>query len=347
MTNLSYKNFVSKQVLSYLRDIRYAQGRMLFGFNNTVELSTELRIDVKQLSNQADVFARQMLTFRALFDLKRFLGQYQIDWLRILHEAYVYDRIKCIYYGINSNNLFEVPNDLYSFPGNILLMNALSKVSFTYESGDQQPFSFYGKVKYNTNAEELFKEVFEAYPELKEGMSDDKNIISYVNSRCESVLKGLYYGKEYLESSSKRKSAPFEIFVMNDETIKQIILSNNTNPIFNSFLNETGLLFYFYMPVEFSKPNGMRFNESIFLARALGFISKQLDVDGNSFFSQAERNTRVDIFTRDEVYSVTALKSEIIPYSPDQIKEYLGINSYKNGENGGVSNNKDDIPLSE
>lgn len=349
---LSYTNYAKDKILEQMRNIRYANGEMLFGFYNSVEQRFILQIDIQQLSNQADVFSREILTHRSKFDLKRFLGQYQDDWLRILHETYVYDRLKCIYYGINSINLMDLPEGLYSFPGNIILANLLSKNTFNYSTNDQQPFSLYINITYNSNIDELFKEVFEVYPDVKEGISDLPGVYRYVNFTYESVLRGLYNAKLYLEGNGKKSSKQnnnnngndkkentsiFEISLLSDDTMKTFTVGDN-NAFFNSFLNDEGNKFYFTLSESASKPEALRFNESIFLGRALGFVSKQLNISDNPMYTVANRNYYSDPFTRDEVYSVTALKSEFIPLSQEQIKEYLGINTYeivrKNGGNG-------------
>jgi hypothetical protein len=54
-------------------------------------------------------------------------------------------------------------------------------------------------------------------------------------------------------------------------------------------------------------------------------------------FTSAIRHTN-DAFVREEVYSVTGLKTEMVPYSMEQIRKYLSINSYikDDGSNGGI-----------
>jgi hypothetical protein len=349
--SLTYKNTAKTHILHNLRNIRYANTEMLFGFYNTLEIELELVLSPEQIFFQADVFAREILTHRSQFDLKRFLGSYQEDWLRILSEAYVYDRLKSIYYGVNSKYMMEFPSNITTFPGNVLLANLLAKQSFSFSTNDSQPFNLYVKILYEDNILESFQPIFDISPDLKEGMSDVKGIYSYVNSRYESVLKGLYNAKLYLESrndkskfssnsnniNSKNSShSLFQIGMLDDDNIKAFVIGED-NPILNSFLSKGFDKFYFIMPVQDSVPEALRFNESLFISRALGFTGKQLNISGNAIYTSAIRHTN-DAFVREEVYSITGLKTEMVPYSMEQIRKYLSINSYikDDGSNGGI-----------
>lgn len=339
---LVYKNYSKDIILKDLRNIRYANSEMYYGFNNTVNLEFKLSIDPSQIALQADVFSREMLNHKGKIDFKRFLGPYQVDWPRLLHNVYVYDRIKCIYYGLGLSNISKLPENMHSFPGNILLAHLISKNSFNFELRDEQPFSLFVKLAYETSLS-CFDPIFAEYPDLKQGMSDNPLIISYVNMEYEPIMQGLYYTKEYLDSKvnvKESKNSLFEIHELNSSKI-ETFSSGDNNPIANSFLNEDGDKFYFVIPPNESKPQALRFNASIFLPRAVGFRSNQLNVEGNNFYKVAKREISSDIFTRDEIFSITGLKSEIVPYSIKQIKEYLGINTYKlererstNGGNG-------------
>jgi hypothetical protein len=329
---LSYRNLAKDEILNQLRNIRYASGEMLFGFENSIALTLNLNIQPNHISKQADVFAREMLTHRSKFDLKRFLGPYDQDWCRLLHEAYVYDRCKCIYYGINSNNIMSFPEDLASFPGNVLLSNILKKRRFNYVTGDKQPFSLYVDVVSLGNSEFILKPIFEMYPDLEEGMSEIQNDISYVNSKYESILKGLASAKLFLDKNKIRNSKDgdslFEITNLADPKIAAM-LQEDSNPLMNSFLNQAHDEFSFILPTVNSGPEALRFNESIFISRALGFTSIGLKTGSNFYYSRIPRDISADRLTRDEVYSVTGLKTELTPYSDARILDYLSINTYK------------------
>jgi hypothetical protein len=95
------------------------------------------------------------------------------------------------------------------------------------------------------------------------------------------------------------------------------------------------------LPTQDSKPEALRFNESLHCGRAVGFRRDQFILESNSFYKVATRRDP-DFLTREEVYSITGLKSEMVPSSMEQIKYYLGINSYisQNGTNpnGGTVN---------
>lgn len=344
---LSYKNLGKDEILNQLRDIRFANGEMLFGQYNTVSIDFDFIVDVQQISIQADVFAREMITHRSDFDFKRFLGQYQIDWLRILHEAYVFDRCRAIYYGMNSINMLSTPNDIKSFTGHVLLFNMLSKMNFKFTTADEQPYQIYANVKYPGDALTLLEPIFKAYPNVKEGISDNPRYISYVNQTYDAVLEGLYNGSMYL--NSRNNSSFFSIKSLDDETIANV-LSDTSNPILNSFLSKDGRKFYFIHPSNVSGPGKMKFNESIFINRALGFRSNQLNVDENTFYKVAKRDAIRDVLTKEEVYAITGLKTEIIPYSTAQTNEYLGFNSYKSVNSDGnttsvIPEEEDELPL--
>lgn len=326
---LSYKNFARDEILKQLRNIKYAQGEMLYGFENSVSLTLNLNIEPKHISKQADVFAREILMHRSKFDLKRFLGPYDQDWCRILHEAYVYDRCKCIYYGLNSNNIMGFPEDLVSFPGNVLLSNILKKRRFQYSTNDSQPMSLYVDVVSLGDSASVLKPIFALYPDVGEGITNIPNVVSYVNMKYESVLRGLMNAKTYLDSrkGTDGGTSLFEITTLSDEVISGM-LSEESNPLINSFLNQSHNEFSFILPTSNSGPMGLRFNESIFISRALGFTSIGIKEGSNFFYTRVPRNSSADMFTRDEVYSVTGMTSEIMPFSDERIKEYLEINTY-------------------
>lgn len=326
---LIYKNISSDEILSKYRNLRYANGEMLFGFNNILDFDLTLELDIQHLSLQADVFAREMLTHQGAFDFKRFLGQYREDWLRLLHEAYIYDRLKNVYYGVLSYNLLKIPEGTYSFPGNVILLHNLAKRRFEYTTNDAQPYTLQVGIKYETNIQELFKPIFDVFPDIEEGISYNVNYPSYVCSRYEAILKGLHSAKLYLEGR-RNSGTPKELFSMvemNDVRIEAFV-NVGTNPIWNSFLGKDGKEFFFVLPQKDSTPEALRFNESLHIGRAVGMVSEQLNYGGNNFYNVAPRNTLNDFMTREEVYAITGLKSNIVPYTLEQIEQYLGYNSY-------------------
>lgn len=320
---ISYKCLSKDYILKEVRNIRYASSELLFGFNNTISMDLDLEIDVDQLSLQADVFAREIMTHRSKFDFKRFLGPNQGDWTRLLHLAYVYDRLKCIYYGINSYNLMNFPENTYSFPGNILLMRLLSKRNFQYSVNDDQPFILYANIR-NVSYPEMFLPVLNRYPTLKEGLSDTPFVITYINMQCETILKGLFYAKEFLQSKQKTNGGKslFEIYELNDEKI-EIFTVGDSNPLINSFLNSERNKFFFILSHNDSKSEALKYNASVFFSRAVGFISTQLTLDENDFFRVVTRNSINDPFTKDEVYAITGLKSNMVPLPREAVTRYM------------------------
>jgi len=333
--NLSYKSQAKDIILNGLRNIRYANCDSQFGFDNTITMELELDLDVKHISLQADVFARQILSQKSKFDLKRFLGRRDDEWERLLHEAYIYDRLRCVYYGITDCNTYRLPSNTYSFVGHTFLMHSLSKRNFQFSSGDEEnTYTLYVRIK-NKNIQEIFKPIFEVFPDIEEGISYDPGVVSYVNAHYETVLNGLYNAKKYLdklnEGISKERLADifsYEMIELNSNSIEQFF-TDDSNPIINSFLGRTKTEFFFIIPQASSTFNALKFKESTFISRALGFVSTQLSEKGNNFYTMANRNTQNDVFTREELYSVTGIKSNLIPLPLDQIEAYLQINRKK------------------
>lgn len=326
-----YINLGKEVIINKLRDIRYANGERLYGLNNVVQINYQFNADPLHLAIQADVFARAMMTHRSKIDLKRILGSYQRDWLRILNEAYVYSFCKSVYYGLKAVDLYEYPNNLVAFPGHIFLMNVLAIKQFSYESADSQPYSIYIKIVNDKTIKELLDPIFEIYPDVAEGMSDRSLHVSYVNTTYESVLNGLFNWTK-IPMKGKNGESLFFINKMDDMTI-QSMTNQESNPILNSHLSEDLEKFYFINPVSNSGPNKMRFNESLFISRAIGIVSNQLEVDDNTFYNVAKRDPVGDYLTKEEVYAVCGLKTDTIPLSMEQIQTYLQMNSYKsNGD---------------
>lgn len=332
---LSYKNYSTHTILNKLRDIRYGSGEMLYGLYNIIERTIQFSTtDITHLSHEADLFARELLSHRSLIDFKRILGQHQDDWQRQLHEAFVYDRCRAIYYGLNLRNMDKLREGKYSFPGHILLFHLLNEASYNFSTSDSQPFFLYLNLEFG-KTKELLDPIFNVYPDLKNGLSDNDQRISYVNTACETVLTGLYNSKVFMNTRGKNIPTIFEIKDMTDSTLESITLSSDSNPILNSFLGQEGKRFYFLNTD--SGPGKMRFNESLFITRALGFTGKQLDIDENVFYTVSKRDTDCDPLTKDDLYAITGLKTDLIPYSTEQIKKYLGINTFKERLNGGNS----------
>lgn len=351
ITILSLINYAKDHLLQQHRNIRYGSNDNPFGFQNVIEIELTLSISIQQLAWQADIAARHIMSNRSLFDLKRFCGQYQDDWQRMLHEAFVYDRLKAIYYGINSSNMMELPEELYTFPGHILLTNLLKDGQYIYSTNDEQPFTYIVRIKYESDINKLFKEVFSVYPTLKEGLSDLPGVYSYVNTRCDTILRGLYNGKTYLsskgsgyKSNNKKKNnnnntennvevtpkgnnlAFFEMDLLNSSKISAWT-AQDSNPLCNSFLSSDGKKFYYIMPTEKSSYKAMKFNESIFMSRALGFTSTQVTINGNNLYYVADRVRHADVFTKEEVHAITGMRTELVPFSKERISDYLEINN--------------------
>jgi hypothetical protein len=334
---------------------------MLYGFNNVLNLELEMVFDTHQLALQADVFARQVLSHATVLQLRHILGREQRDWLRLLHEVYIFDRLKCVFYGVSAYNLMNFPSETYSFPGNILLMNLLAKKRFEYQTNDAQPFTLQVSIDHLRDLQVLFKPLFDIYPDMEEGISYDPAFPVYVNTNYERILKGLRdsvnraannfnrgNGRNGGNNNNNNRRPIFELIEMNDSRIETFTLVNS-NPGWNSFLSKDGTKFSFILPEKDSVPEALRFNESLHFGRAVGFVSNGLSYSGNNFYTVANRNPVTDFMTREEVYAITGLRSEIIPYTIEQITKYMGVNSYVpdwkvSFERGGMSDDSDATP---
>jgi hypothetical protein len=192
----------------------------------------------------------------------------------------------------------------------------------------------------------MFKEVFEICPNLKEGLSDNPKFISYVNSQSETILRGLYNGSIYLESKSEKKSnnnkegnnkkenkvKSDSLFTMFDFSTDKLDdkMYQDEFPFANGIMNKSFKSWYFYIPDDKSGVNTLHFNESIFLGRAIGLtMPNNLNVSSNPMYIEVPREYYSDAFCKEEVYSVTGLKSELIPYSMENIIQYLSIDVRK------------------
>lgn len=339
---LSYKNFSTSELLNQTRNINYANIELLYGINNIIDLQFQLEIDIIQLQQQADVFSRQLLIHKSSFDFKRALGPYTADWPRLLHEAYVYDRCKCIFYGINSVNMSEFPKNSHSFPGNVLLMHMLKERTFSFTTGDSQPYHVNLSITNAQLAMDLLQPVLDEYPDINSGISSQMNTYVYQNTIFEGILSALSDAKVYMDTKRNATAKGlFEIVPMNDDKIPAFLLSD-ANPLANSFLNKERDKYYFILPSNDSSSEVLRHNESMFITRALGLISQQYYLSGNPLYRIAERRENEDPMTCNEMYSVTGLKSDLTPYGHIEVLKYLGINTL--GSLSTMGGNNPDVP---
>jgi hypothetical protein len=321
------------------KSIRYSTGNLSVGFNNFVKIEYKHQVNVTQIVQQADLFARQMYINRSLFDFKRFLGSNQNDWKRMLHEVYVYDRCKNIYYGLNSIYRIKPPVQTFSFPGNILLREFLSMNQFTFSSGDfENNFKLFVNIDVDRDYQKVLSEIFDVYPHMKDGMSVDGSNYIYSNEVFECILEGFYNGLVYLQGRDVRPGAidkrfPFEIMASDNETILAFLETESQNPILNSFMSEKFDSFSYIPLKDPEQLSSSMFNESQFISRALGFTSNSVDCSelGNPFYITVPRNPLKDFLTREELYSITGLKTEEVPSSYDELIKYLQIYTEPDG----------------
>jgi hypothetical protein len=342
---LSYKNLSCNHFLKQIRNINFANAELIYGFQNNIDLELTLFVDVLQIALQADIFANEIISHNSTLNLKRILGPFSRDWVKLLHETYVYDRCRCIFYGINGGKIVSLSDSVYCFPGNLLLVKLLHNVKFNYTIQDTVPYSLNLTIFYRTDPLDYLNPVFEMYPELANGMSSSTNMPHYYNSKYEGILRGLF---NYINSSSansrtttvvttdnttnngsKSKNKPKSgLYVMNElsDISANSWISRDSNPSLNSYLNNDGLKFFFILPTENSNVNSLRSNESLFVSRAIGLRNDdKVDHLDNHLNMMVRRNPTNDKFTKEEVYSITGLRSEIEPNDVTNIFEYLSF----------------------
>lgn len=351
--SLSYRNYSTDEILKQCRNIDYAACLELYGgVNNNIEMVSEIKINVLQIKQQADIFAKQMLIYKSKADFKRFLGSRDDRWKRLLHETYVYDRCRSIYYGLNSIFMSKFPINTHSFVGNVLLANLLKDNYRKFDTKDVLQYNLYFKVEFNRKASELLDPIFKVYPNLKSGMSTNENSYSYVNTEYESILTGLYNAKTFMEKNntnnsnsnsnsatpsanvSSPRSTIYDMCTLDSDNVLQFF-TDAQYPFMNSFLNENSDRFSFILPSSDSKPESIKHNESVFLARAVGLVSKGVVRQENNLYCSVPRKFSSDNLIYNEVYSITGLKTEILPDSEDFINSYLVIPSPKSDDLGG------------
>jgi hypothetical protein len=323
---LSYKNLSCNHFLKQIRNINYANAALLFGFQNKLDVNVNLTVDLAQLILQADIFANEMLSNNSSLNFKRFLGSYSRDWPRLLHEAYIYDHCRCLFYGINGGRINNLSDSCYCFPGHLLLTKMLHNPTFSYNINDEQPYNVFVNLNYSNDFSEYLNKVFDMYPKLNQGMSSSVQTPHYYNHEYEAILKGLYLGREYLATRTQNPIKDlFEMVVLSEETANTWI-NRDSNPIINSYLNNAGDKFFFILPTEVSNSKSFRSNESLFVSRAIGIRNdSSLTHLGNTLNTIAPRRFLDDRFTKEEVYAVTGLRSEIEPKDCAHIYDYLSV----------------------
>jgi hypothetical protein len=326
MSNLTYKNHSTDVILQKYVNILSANGTNTYMSSNIIEMSYKLVVDVEHASQCADVFARQIYTLRGKCDFKRFLGANDRKWLYLLHCSYIYSYLKCVYYGMCYNEIVSLPEDNIAFPGHVLLLHMLRRQRFQFNSTGSFTSSLYGKIESDYTLKDFLEPFFSTYPELGEGISQINNIYTYSNSRFEAILKGLYDALTYL--NSKRDNSDKNLFQMNKINDSQIVqfLSPESNPLFNGHLNKTGDKYFFILPKDGVVNDNLHFNESMFLTRAVDLRSSQLVTSQNPYYIFANR-IQIDFMIREDVYAVTGLESNMMPYGENQVMDYCNVST--------------------
>lgn len=337
---VSYKNKSTDLIIGKSVNLIYGASNSTYGLNY-VNLDFQLVIDIDHLRQQADVFSREIMTLKPRIQFKRFMGDNYESWVGLLHESFIYSYALCVFYGINEKNLLNFSNTGYVFPGHLVLTRLLFEGNYQFHSRDDKfiPFSFFAKVEHSIDAESVLKPIFDVYPNIKDGFTSGKNP-SFMSFIHETVLKGLYDASVFLKSNKNYGGQLFDVVPLNSEEFKSVT-SDLNNPLCNGFLSLDGKQFHF-IDVNYSSRENIRFNESIFLTRAIGLRSSGLTVVENNFYNVVQRDPSYDRLVKDDVYAILGLESVLSPYSMQQIQHYLGIitkypNKEKDGEEGDKS----------
>jgi hypothetical protein len=222
-----------------------------------------------------------------------------------------------------------LPEGAYSFPGNLILMRMISKKNFSFNVDPTMPQQLNVRLTMSRNMDDLFGVVQALYPEIFKNMSKDDYNFSFIDSKYEAILRGLYNAKMGVNGKTvqERTSNTYFIYEMSDPVLDKY-MGENLNPMINSFLDGGGSRF-FYIVNEFeSTYDKMRFNESLYFGRAVGFTNKQLFISGNPCYTVVNRNNDKDHFTNRCLHAITGLKTELVPKDEQSIFKYLKINTY-------------------
>lgn len=332
---LSYKNLSFDELVTVFRDLKYANSDLLYSFGNSITLKLSLTANVRHIRNQADVWTQGVNKYRSNLMLKKYIGAKPEEWSQMLHEAYVYDRLRCLFYGLNFNSIGKLPVNISSFPGNVLLMHSIARSVFKFEQKDSQPFTMSIILDCQSDFNTLIQPVLDQYPNIKAGLTNSVNARTFYHEIYETILTGLANDRAYLSSRRSRgnnnntaqsslSEGMFEITTLTDDRIPAF-LNQESNPLANSFLNKDFNRFFFNSPYNLSGPEALRYNESIFISRAIGFTGSNLSYEGNKLYRSVPRKILNDYLTRDEVYAVTGIKTDAIPRAEDDLNLYLGI----------------------
>jgi hypothetical protein len=326
MAILSYVNNATGEILQQSRLIRYAGGDLPFGQQNQITLNVRFAFDVQHVSLMADVYARQMFMHRSVMDYKRMFGPRSEYWLKELHHTFVYDHVRSIYFGLNSYKMLTPPINTFSYPGHILLRKYLYNSAFRFSIDDGQPISVTVNISIpERDALTVIEPFLRKYPELREGLSLDPNQVRYANTKYEAALEGIKNQVQYLNAKKSEDNKNLMHILPADTEELDTFLISDSNPIANSFLSNGGKKFSFIFPSEKATPNVLRFNESTFLPSAIGITSdpKQSLVMGNQIYKTVDRNPIQDLMISNQLYSITGLKSDILPNSEEGINHYI------------------------
>jgi hypothetical protein len=329
--NLTFENFASKEILSRYRDIRFSLDKLQNGGSeNFLNRTSNIVIDTVQITLQADVFRSGVLSFGSKLYLKKVFGAERGDWGRQIVETYVYDRLRCLFFAYFGTKIKNLPNTK-CFKGNSILRELIERQSFRFQEGNNNKMIISNDVVLQDDFIESLEDALDVFPNLRNGLRYDSRTGMWTNPIYDGFLEGLYdemvnfkNNRDYLDSD---KDAMYEMTTLTNDSILDQILKEKSNPILNSFLSPDSDKFYFIFPQNQANDNSIEWNESIFLARAIGVRSDSYCYEDNQYYVSVDREIVGDKLTRFDVYAITGLKTEALPLSPEQIDDLLDFRS--------------------
>jgi len=329
---LTYSNYGSKIIISKRRDTRFASDRLHnAGPENHIQRILKAILDINQIAMQADIMSRAILGLGSDVYLKKVFGAERPDWARQLSECFVYDRVRCFFYAFFNTRIDSIP-DVRCFKGHLALHKFVASQNITFTEGSDNTMSISTIVVTQEDFIEVLEELLNYWPNLRYGLSYKVGKPHWNNPILEGFLNGLYSEMTNIMSdknvSQSTKDLMFEMTNLTNDSFMDQIVKESANPILNSYLSEDGKEFSFVNPPEISGDNSIKFNESVFLARAIGIRADELLIDSNQVYTKVPRNIDIDTMTRFEVHAITGIKSDLVPNTKEEMDRYLGFDTY-------------------
>jgi hypothetical protein len=332
-TSLAYSNLASKEILSKMRDINFALDNLLNGGSrNFISRDLTVVLDLIQITLQGDIFRKYALSNGSKLYLKKIFGNERGDWGTQLLETFVYDRLRCMFYGYKDTQIRNLPN-VKCFKGHAILRDMIARSNFRFSDGSNNKLIISVTVKLEDDFEERLNNALDAYPKLKVGLDWKRGV--WHNEIYEGFLEGLNDESISFNSNSdytvEEKLTMYEMCALDKETMVSQVVKETANPILNSYLNREGSKFSFIYPGNKGSDNSIQWNESVFYARAVGIRAVSMEYLGNSMYTSVGRVDCDDVLTRYDVHAITGCRTEAIPLSLDELNTMIGNTTYYTG----------------